>query len=89
MSIRARTSRKSGVETERDIERTSSRAPQIGERMTVYWGVAGARVYEIEECLGWRDEGWLVIANRRRRYIVTRSVDAIIETSPWVGWPFM
>ena len=77
------------METERDIEQKSSSAPKVGERMTVYWGVVGARVYQIDECLGWRDEGWLVIANRRRRYIVTRAVDVGTETSPWVGWPFM
>jgi hypothetical protein len=89
MSIRARTSPERGMETERGSERKSSGAPQVGERMTVYWGVAGARVYQIDECIGWRDDGWLVIANRRRRYIVTRAVDASAETSPWVGWPFM
>jgi len=89
MSIRARTSREHNVETQRDTERASSRAPKVGDRMTVYWGVAGARVYQIDECIGWRDDGWLVIANRRRRYIVTRAVDASAETSPWVGWPFM
>jgi len=77
------------METDRDIAKTSSSAPKIGERMTVYWGVAGARVYQIDECIGWRDEGWLVIANRRRRYVVTRAVDASAETSPWVGSPFM
>ena len=57
--------------------------------MTVYWGVVGARVYQIDECIGWRDDGWLVIANRRRRYVVTRAVDTSAEMSPWVGWPFM
>ena len=88
MSIRARTSER-GVETERDIEQKSACGPKVGERMTVYWGVAGARVYQIDECIGWRDDGWLVIANRRRRYIVTRAVDVSAETSPWVGWPFM
>lgn len=77
------------METERDTDRKSSSAPEAGERMTVYWGVAGARVYQIDECIGWRDDGWLVIANRRRRYIVKRAVETSTETSPWVGWPFM
>jgi hypothetical protein len=89
MSIRARTEQERSMETERNTEPTSSSAPKVGERMTVYWGVAGARVYQIDECIGWRDGGWLVVANRRRRYIVTRAVDASAETSRWVGWPFM
>ena len=77
------------METGRETERKSSTAPKVGDRMTVYWGVAGARVYQIDECIGWRDDGWLVIANRRRRYVVTRAFDASVETSPWVGCPFM
>ena len=51
------------METERSTERKSSRAPKVGERMTVYWGVVGARVYRIDECIGWRDDGWLVNYN--------------------------
>ncbi|MEO8336480.1 MAG: hypothetical protein ABI664_15985 [bacterium] len=89
MSIRARSSGALPLETESAIDRKAARAPEVGERMTVYWGVAGARVYQIDECIGCRDDGWLVIANRRRRYIVTRAVDANADSSPWVGWPFM
>lgn len=69
------------------FETATARSPMAGERLIVILGMAGgSRVYEIDECLGKWNDGWLVVANRRRRYFVTFDRPAREGRSTWVGW---
>ncbi len=69
---------------------TDARPPVVGEQMRVTWGLPnGPRVYTIDEIIGRWNHGWLVIANRRRRYFVTLGTAARDGVVTWTGWSFI
>ena len=68
-------------------EASTERCPAAGDRLKVILGLAGgSRVYEIDECVGKWNHGWLVMANRRRRYFVTFDRPGLEGRATWIGW---
>lgn len=68
-------------------EEDTLRRPNAGEQIIVILGPSGgSRVYDIDESLGKWNNGWIVMANRRRRYFVTFDRPGLDGQPNWIGW---